>query len=49
MWIERYGILKAVYCDRKNAFVLNREPTIEEQLAGIVPRIPLNELRSVGD
>jgi len=40
MWIERYGIPQAVYCDRKNAFVLNREPTIEEQLAGIVPRSP---------
>jgi hypothetical protein len=40
MWIERYGIPQAVYCDRKNAFVLNREPTIEEQLAGILPRSP---------
>ncbi|MCK4516004.1 MAG: transposase, partial [Spirochaetaceae bacterium] len=33
-WIERYGIPHAVYCDRKNAFVLDREPTIEEQLRG---------------
>lgn len=39
-WIERYGIPQAVYCDRKNAFVLDREPTIEEQLAGIVPKSP---------
>jgi hypothetical protein len=39
-WIKRYGIPQAVYCDRKNAFVLDREPTIEEQLAGITPRSP---------
>jgi transposase len=37
-WIERYGIPQAVYCDKKNAFVLNKEPTIEEQLAGIEPK-----------
>lgn len=36
-WIERYGIPQAVYCDRKNAFVIDREPTIEEQLNGITP------------
>jgi len=29
----------AVYCDCKNAFVLNREPTVEEQLSGIEPQI----------
>lgn len=39
-WILRYGIPQAVYCDRKNAFVLNREPTISEQLAGIEPKSP---------
>lgn len=39
-WIKRNGIPQAVYCDRKNAFVLNREPTIEEQLAGIEPKSP---------
>jgi hypothetical protein len=39
-WIERYGIPQAVYCDRKNAFVLDREPTIDEQLAGITPLSP---------
>jgi transposase-like protein len=37
-WIDRYGIPQAVYCDRKNAFVLDREPTVSEQLAGITPR-----------
>jgi len=39
-WIERYGIPQAVYCDRKNAFVLDREATIQEQLQGIVPKSP---------
>jgi len=39
-WIEQYGIPQGVYCDKKNAFVLTREPTIEEQLAGIEPKSP---------
>lgn len=39
-WIERYGIPQAVYCDRKNAFVLDREPTIAEQLQGVIPKSP---------
>jgi hypothetical protein len=34
MWIERYGIPFALYCDKKNAFVLTREPTDAEILAG---------------
>ena len=34
-WIETYGIPEALYCDRKNAFVLTREPTDSELLAGI--------------
>jgi len=37
-WIERYGVPMAVYCDRKNAFVLDREPTVREQLDGITPK-----------
>lgn len=37
-WIKKYGIPQAVYCDRKNAFVIDREPTIEEQLKGITPK-----------
>ena len=37
-WSERYGILQAVYTDKKNVFVTKREPSIEEQLAGIEPR-----------
>jgi transposase len=34
-WIRKYGIPQALYCDRKNAFVLVREPTDAELLAGI--------------
>jgi len=37
-WIERYGVPAAVYCDRKNAFVLDRAPTVSEQLQGITPK-----------
>jgi hypothetical protein len=36
MWIERYGIPFALYCDKKNAFVLTREPTDAEILAGML-------------
>ena len=36
-WIERYGIPQALYTDKKNVFVTQREPTIEEQLAGQAP------------
>ncbi len=39
-WIERYGLPQALYCDRKNAFVIDREPTLEEQLSGITPMGP---------
>jgi len=39
-WIKTYGIPQAVYCDRKNAFVLNKEPTLEEQLKGIESKSP---------
>jgi hypothetical protein len=35
MWIKRYGIPLSLYCDRKNAFVLSREPTNAELLEGI--------------
>jgi hypothetical protein len=35
MWIERYGIPQSLYCNRKNAFVLTREPTKAELLEGI--------------
>jgi hypothetical protein len=36
-WIERYGIPKALYTDRKNVFVTDRGPTLDEQLAGEEP------------
>ena len=36
MWVERYGIPQSLYCDKKNAFVLVREPTDAEILAGIL-------------
>jgi len=35
MWIETYGIPESLYCDKKNAFVLTREPTDNELLNGI--------------
>lgn len=37
-WLKIYGIPQGLYCDRKNAFVIDREPTIEEQLANIQPK-----------
>ncbi len=36
-WIECYGIPRALYADKKKVFVTDREPTIEEQLAGEEP------------
>lgn len=36
-WVQRYGIPKALYTDKKNVFVTSREPTIEEQLADEEP------------
>ncbi len=37
LWIERYGIPKAIYVGWKNIYVTKREPTAEEQLAGELP------------
>ncbi|MDR1148420.1 MAG: helix-turn-helix domain-containing protein, partial [Spirochaetaceae bacterium] len=34
-WIKTYGIPQALYCDRKNAFVITREPTEAELAKGI--------------
>lgn len=36
-WIKRYGIPRALYCDGKTVYVTDREPTVEEQLAGELP------------
>lgn len=37
MWIERCGLPKALYADRKNVFFADRESTLEEQLADETP------------
>lgn len=37
MWIERYGVPRALYLDRKSVYLAQREPTPEEQLAGETP------------
>lgn len=36
-WIERHGIPVALYTDKKNVYLTDREPTLEEQLAGEEP------------
>lgn len=37
-WIDNFGIPQALYTDKKTVFVTGREPTLEEQLAGISPK-----------
>lgn len=37
IWIERYGVPRALYTDRKNVYVTSREATREEELAGREP------------
>jgi hypothetical protein len=37
LWVERYGIPRALYTDKKTVFVTDRLPTVEEQLAGEEP------------
>ena len=36
-WIEAYGIPLALYCDQKNVYLSDRQPTEEEQLEGKSP------------
>lgn len=36
-WIEQFGVPQALYTDKKSVFVTNREPSLEEQLAGKTP------------
>ncbi|MBE3043864.1 ISNCY family transposase [Candidatus Bathyarchaeota archaeon] len=36
-WIERHGVPCALYTDRKNVYVTEREPTLEEELSGQEP------------
>lgn len=33
-WIEKYGVPTSLYTDRKNLYIADREPTVDEQLAG---------------
>ena len=42
-WIERYGIPMSLYCDRKNVYITDREPTLEEQLEGQEPLTALGK------
>lgn len=37
LWILKYGIPQAIYCDKKSVYYTDREPTVEEQIAGITP------------
>ncbi len=37
MWLERYGVPRALYTDRKSVYVTSREATREEELAGREP------------
>jgi len=37
-WIKRYGIPDALYCDLKNIYLQDHEPSVEEQLEGKVPK-----------
>ncbi|MCL0060644.1 ISNCY family transposase, partial [Dehalococcoidia bacterium] len=36
-WIEKYGVPRSLYVDRKTVYITGREPTLEEQLAGEEP------------
>ena len=36
-WIETHGIPRALYTDKKNVYLTDREPTLEEPLAGEEP------------
>ena len=37
-WIERFGVPKALYADRKNVYITERPATLDEQLAGEEPK-----------
>ena len=37
-WSELHGLPQALYTDRKNVYITEREPTLEEQLASEEPR-----------
>ena len=37
LWTNRYGVPVALYTDRRNVYITDREPTLEEELAGKAP------------
>ncbi len=37
LWVESHGIPRSLYVDRKSVYITEREPTVEEQLAGRPP------------
>ena len=37
-WIKLHGFPLALYCDLKNVYLRDREPTLEKQLEGKQPR-----------
>jgi hypothetical protein len=37
LWIEAHGIPVALYTDRKNVYITDKEPTLEEELSGQEP------------
>jgi transposase len=37
LWVETHGIPAALYTDRKNVYITDREPTLEEELSGQEP------------
>lgn len=43
-WIDRFGVPRALYTDKKNIFVSDRQPTLEEQLAGEEPLTPFGKI-----
>ena len=36
LWIKSYEVVEPLYCGKKNAFVLTREPTDAELLSGML-------------
>jgi transposase len=36
-WIERHGVPVALYTDRRNVYITERNPTLEEELSGKAP------------
>jgi len=43
-WIDRFGVPRALYTDKKNIYVSDRQPTVEEQVAGEEPLTPFGKI-----